>query len=101
MAPPGRRKTHRWNQWSYSAWRNPARQVRNCEDFVSFVRALLADLKKNPDAWENRNLDSFLDALAAWVEDMDGYYLNAGGPVPEQPTWKTLADMLLAARIYE
>ena len=40
-------------------------------------------------------------SLAAWAEDMDGYYLNAGGPVPEQPTWKTLADMLLAARIYE
>jgi len=78
-----------------------AQQVHGREEFVALVRGMVRDLKKNPDAWENRNLDSFLDALAAWVEDMDGYYLNAGEPVPEHPTWKTLGKMLLAARIYE
>jgi len=78
-----------------------AQQVHSREEFLALVRGMVRDLRNNPDAWENRNLDSFLDALASWVEDMDGYYLNAGEPVPEQPTWKTLAEMLLAARIYE
>jgi hypothetical protein len=42
-----------------------------------------------------------LEALAAWVEDMDGYYLNQGKAVPEKPDWKHVADMLMAAKLYE
>jgi len=32
---------------------------------------------------------------------MDGYYLGRGEPVPERPTWATVADMLRAATMYE
>lgn len=42
-----------------------------------------------------------LEALAAWAEDMDGYYLGKGEEMPQQPTWQTLADMLRAATMYE
>ena len=75
--------------------------IRSREDFVAFVRALSKDLRDNPTSWENSNLERYLEALGAWVEDMDGYYLNQGKPVPQQPDWKVAADMLMAAKMYE
>ncbi|MGH3090515.1 MAG: DUF7660 family protein [Rubrobacteraceae bacterium] len=71
------------------------------EDFASFVRDLLRDLEERPESWENRDLAAFLDAVAAWTEDMDGYYQNSGEQTPEQPEWRTVARILMAARMYE
>ena len=71
------------------------------DDFVALVKAMSKDLRENPSTWENASLESFLEALGAWVEDMDGYYINQGKPVPTQPDWKVAADMLMAARTYE
>jgi len=39
--------------------------------------------------------------MAAWVEDMDGFYTNQGLPVPEKPDWKVFADILMGGKIYE
>ena len=75
--------------------------IRSREDFVAFAKALTKDLHDNPATWENASLERFLEALGAWVEDMDGYYTNQGKPVPQQPDWKVLADMLMAAKMYE
>lgn len=76
-------------------------EVATREDFIAFARRLAQTLDGQPEQWANRDLASFLDALVAWTEDMDGYYLNRGEPIPEQPTWKTVADMLAAATVYE
>jgi hypothetical protein len=75
--------------------------IHSREDFVAFVKALSKDLCDNPTSWENANLEHFLEALGAWVDDMDGYYLNQGKTVPQQPNWKVVADMLMAAKMYE
>ena len=75
--------------------------VESRPDFVAFVRALRQDLKRNPEGWENNTLDLFLEALGAWAEDMDGYYLNQGKPVPTLPDCKLLASMLMGATMYE
>lgn len=75
--------------------------IRTREDFVLLIRSLLYSLDKCPEEWENRDLKSYFDALAAWVEDMDGYYRNLGEAVPEQLTWKVLGDMVVAAKVYE
>jgi hypothetical protein len=75
--------------------------IRSREDLISFVRALHRNLEESPDEWENIDLGSYLDALAAWIEDMDGYYQNRGEPVPEQPNWMVLGHILLAAKVYE
>jgi hypothetical protein len=75
--------------------------IRSREDFVAFVKALSKDLRDNPSSWENSNLERFLAALAAWVDDIDGYYLNQGKTVPQQPDWKVVGDMLMAAKMYE
>lgn len=53
------------------------------------------------DARENRELWQYLEAAAAWIEDMDGYHVNRGQPVPESPTWETVADIFQAALVYE
>jgi hypothetical protein len=76
-------------------------EVTTREDFVAFARSLGKSLEAEPNGWINQDLASFLDALAAWSEDMDGYYLNRGEPIPQQPTWITVADMLAAAAVYE
>jgi hypothetical protein len=35
----------------------------------------------------------FLEAMGAWISDSE--------KVPDQPTWKTLADILYASKVYE
>jgi hypothetical protein len=75
--------------------------VRSRGDLVAFVQALRLDLDSHPDEWENTQLGAFLEALASWLEDMDGYYANTGQPTPEPPTWKTFGEILLAAKYYE
>lgn len=75
--------------------------IRSRDDFVSFVRSLRSSLGAKGNGSEDRNLESYLEAIAAWVEDMDGYYENRGQPVPQQPDWKVLGEILLAATFYE
>ncbi len=75
--------------------------IRSRSDFVDFVNELLQDLNQNPDEWENGDLATFLDAVAAWVSDADGYYKNWGKEVLEQPSWQTFGRILLAAKYYE
>ena len=50
-----------------------AATVQTRQDLVVFVAALAADLKAHPDAWANSDSASFLTAMAAWIDDMDGY----------------------------
>ena len=76
-------------------------KVRSRQDFVEFVRLLNSQLTEQPLAWPNSQLPDFLEALAAWVEDMDGYYRNRGEALPDPPDWKTYASALSAARVYE
>jgi hypothetical protein len=61
----------------------------------------VADLARNEDSWENTTLDRYLEALAAWADDMDGYFTSRGEPIPEQPTWALVGMMLTSASIYE
>ncbi|WP_455342767.1 DUF7660 family protein [Ralstonia mojiangensis] len=68
---------------------------------ADFIVALVKDLQESGREWENVSLDRFLSAIEAWIRDMDGYYKNMGQPVPDTPTWKTFADILFVARIYE
>ena len=76
--------------------------IETRQDLAHFIDALVRDLKTNEQAWENPELERYLDALASWTESMDGYFHNVRGqPAPEQPTWRLVGYMLLAARIYE
>ncbi|MGW1930936.1 DUF7660 family protein [Streptomyces sp. NPDC001919] len=75
--------------------------VRNRDELVSFVRELHQDYVRRGDEWENRTLDHFLEALAAWMDDSPGWYRNAGEELPERGDWTFLARALQAATVYE
>ena len=86
-----------------------AQRVDSKDTFLEFVAALRADWEASraeesahpsspysPDArgWENPDIGRFLEAMQAWTEDMDER-------VSASPSWRTFADMLMAAKIYE
>ncbi|GAB2876299.1 hypothetical protein ACCI51_13695 [Microbulbifer echini] len=76
-------------------------KIGSKSDFSEFVMDILDDYKENASNWENTDLESFLEAMAAWSKDMDGYYINLGRDVPQDVPWKIFAEIIYAARIYE
>ncbi|HEY8935945.1 MAG TPA: hypothetical protein VIM65_12020 [Cyclobacteriaceae bacterium] len=75
--------------------------INSKEDFIDFVQLLILDLENKPGEWENRDLKNYLDAIASWTEDMEGYYINNNLPIPQNIDWKTFANILFAAKMYE
>lgn len=82
-------------------------RVNSKESFLEFVSMLGADWemsqaieKTTPSSpyaanalgWENPILGSFLGALVAWGED---------SRISSEPSWRSFAEMLLGAKIYE
>ena len=76
-------------------------KIRSREDLSHFINALKDDLQANTNEWSNSDLASFLEAMAAWVVDMDGYYKNIGKPFSEEAQWNSFGDILYAAKSYE
>lgn len=75
--------------------------IRTREDFAGFVTVLRGELSKNPERWENVDLESFLEALSAAAIDIKGSYKNMGLPPPNEPSWKIFAELLAMASTYE
>lgn len=76
--------------------------IKSKSDFVIFLQKLCNDYKTHGTDWENSDLGSFLDALIAYTEDVDGFYQNQGETIDlSNPGWKVFADILAGARIYE
>ena len=78
-----------------------AARVARQGDLAAFLDNLADSLLEEPEAWENSNLESFLRAWSAWLTDSDGYFKNRGEAPPREPTWSLIAQMLLAAKVYE
>jgi hypothetical protein len=68
-------------------------QVSDQESFVRYLVAMRADIKDNPDELENTNLDSFLEAVTAWLEDSP--------PQTESNPWRLAAVLFRVGTIYE
>ena len=68
-------------------------------DFICFIELLINDLKSAE--WTNNSLESYLQAMADWTEDMEGYYQNNNIPIPQKIDWKVFANILIAAKMYE
>ncbi|MCB9333485.1 MAG: hypothetical protein H6574_20695 [Lewinellaceae bacterium] len=66
-------------------------KIINQQDFVSFLNKLIMDFNQNKNQWENDDLLSFLKGLEGYASD------KFHGEV----SWKTFAEILLAARVYE
>ncbi len=76
--------------------------VKSQQQLSSFIEELAKNYNDAPNLWENKDIPTFLNAMAAWVEDMDAFYKNNDLPYDESNiSWKNIADMLFAATIYE
>jgi len=78
-----------------------ARSVRDKEDLARFLVRLADSVSEEPDTWENDSVELLLRAWSAWLVDMDGYFMNRQESIPQSPSWQFVAEMLLAARVYE
>lgn len=58
------------------------------------------DLIANGHTWENPRLERYLEALAGYIQDVDGAFANRGEPMPE-PSWWLIALLLSTAKDYE
>lgn len=66
-----------------------------------FIDNLADSLLEAPEDWANVDLEGFLRAWSAWLADSDDYFLSRGEEPPRDPSWALIAQMLLAARVYE
>lgn len=74
--------------------------VKTKQDFAK----LLFEMLDHNDAvkWENDTVFSYLQAMAGWLADADGFYRNIGENLDTaEPSWQLFADMLQAAACYE
>ena len=75
-----------------------ADSVASRQDLARFIEALVADRRAHPDTWEHESLESYLEAMAAWANDV---HPHSSRGLPTTPEWRHFAYMLLAAKIYE
>lgn len=76
-------------------------EVTGRHELAAFLTDLLVQVEASPPTIPNSTLAEFLSGAAGWVEDLDGYFLNRGEPVPDQPTWSLVAAIFAAAAVYE
>ena len=76
-------------------------QVTTKDEFLEFLIMLSKDFKLNVDEWENKSINYYLEAIESWIEDMEGYYMNSGLPVPNNIDWNFLATIFYVGKIYE
>jgi hypothetical protein len=69
-------------------------KVTDRQSFIKFLERLQDDLLHNRDKWENDTLEKFLDAMAAYAQDVQGYYNNTNQQVnADEASWKVFADI--------
>ncbi|MDC6367215.1 MULTISPECIES: hypothetical protein [Flavobacteriaceae] len=71
-------------------------------EFIEFLKEFREDLKENKSNWENKTLEDFLEAMEAYIEDVQGFYDNMKMDVDaDKPTWENFKKILKGASIYE
>ncbi|MFC9499260.1 hypothetical protein [Streptomyces sp. NPDC056982] len=71
------------------------------EALGAFLKSLKTDYAVNGTTWDNSTLESFLEALEAWVSVVPGWYASHGHELPADGDWTFMARALSAARLYE
>mgnify|MGYP003289014359 FL=1 len=44
-------------------------RISSKEDFIKYIRSLVADYTNNKDEWENITIPDYLEQIASWIED--------------------------------
>lgn len=82
--------------------KNKANSVNDQSSLAEFVRELADEFTRNPDGWQNGDLESFLRSMPSWINGIDGYYENTGQSYNEKNvSWNIFADILFASTMYE
>lgn len=76
-------------------------EVVTLGDVQRVVHEMRADLLAHPGEWENPTLDRYLDAFAATLDALESLHVNRGEQLPDQPTWRLVAELLVKASGYE
>jgi hypothetical protein len=77
------------------------KEIKTKAEFIIFLNALARNHKRSPDEWENKKLDNYLTAMAGWVGERESYYETNNLMEPADINWGYIANMFLAAKIYE
>jgi len=77
------------------------REVKTKEDFIRFLQDLAKNHKDAHDGWKNKRLDGYLVAMAKWVEERESNYAANNLQEPADINWGFMANMFLAAKIYD
>jgi hypothetical protein len=73
-------------------------EVTDRKSFIKFTEYL----RENKAEWKNNTLEDFLEALASYAADVDGYYKNTNQNVnADIPSWRVFSDLLIGATMYE
>lgn len=75
--------------------------IHTRDDLIVFIRYLESQISSIECDWGNFTLDRYLEAMSAWINDMDGLYNNLNIKLEDEPVWRTFARILHAATIYE
>jgi hypothetical protein len=76
--------------------------VQSRQQLIDHLLHLMDDFDGAGNHWQNRDIYTFLQAMAAWLNDCEGFYRNINKPIDvDQPSWQLFADLLSAAAVYE
>lgn len=89
---PGDTQTAR-GAGAYEGLAAAAANLSTRDELCAFIANLRGDLAMNGREWENADLERFLEAMQAWLNDC--------GDLDDEPRWRLLAKTLLAASRYE
>ena len=76
-------------------------EVRTRDDLVRYLNGLVQEISAHQQKVENVSTADFVEALAAWIADMDGYFANRGAESPSEATWQLMAMAITAGLVYE
>ena len=75
--------------------------VHSREELSEFLSELARRIDNGSIDLENASATRYVDAAAGWAADLEGYFVNRGEPVPDEPSWSLVASIFLAATMYE
>jgi hypothetical protein len=79
-------------------------QVESLPDLIVFLNALSAHFAREHegDDWQNWNVGDYLESIAAWLQGEKPLMGDAINEIEaERPTWRGVAMLFEAGRIYE
>ncbi|MBR1530074.1 MAG: hypothetical protein IJ642_12375 [Oscillospiraceae bacterium] len=69
-------------------------KIKTREKFIEFMKLYIPTV-------EDSAVKAYLESIAAWTEDMDGYYHNTKKEIPQNINWDFIASLLYIGSIYE